>query len=257
MCIPTLSLALALATSGVARAQVNTENLRKRVKVVGYTFLLEGSLTADAGNTEGIAAGGGIGGGVASERHLAFAYARADYSRYGGVTSVNKTFAHARYNYEVTPGVWGEVFAQAQSDQFQRLALRSLLGIGPRFQIVHTAVPQDFDVYLGTSYMLERDAIKVAPGAPDESVQLWQRWNTYATVQWQVDERVIVATTLYAQPAIPDYGNVRVLSESIATFKITKLLTASISGTVRYDSAPPTDVKTADAEIKNTLALTF
>jgi hypothetical protein len=170
---------------------------------------------------------------------------------------VNATFAHIRYNYEFEKWLWGEVFAQAQSDEFQRLSLRNLFGIGPRFQIVHTAAPHDFDVYVGTSCMFERDAIRVAPGAPDESVQLWQRWNTYATVQWQMDERVILATTLYVQPAIPDYGSVGVLSESVATFKVTTVLTASISGSVRYDSAPPTDVKTTDTEIKNTLAVIF
>jgi hypothetical protein len=105
--------------------------------------------------------------------------------------------------------------------------------------------------------MLERDAIQVAPGAPDRRVQIWHRWNTYATVQWQVDDRVIMATTLYVQPALTDFTNVRVLSESIFTFKVTRILAASISATIRYDSDPPTEVKPTDAEVKNTLAVTF
>jgi hypothetical protein len=268
--VSSVTFALVLTTVGVARAQVNTENLRKRVKAIGYTFILEGSITADTGNTEGITAGGGIGGGYASGRHLVFAYARADYAEYSGVTSIDKTFAHARYNYEFEDWLWGELYVQAQSDAFQRLELRNLMGIGPRFRIMHistgTSAPHDaqtpperddLDVYLGTSYMFERDAISVAPGAPDASVQVWHRWSTYVSAQWQMDTRVILATTLYVQPAIPDYGNVRVLSESVATFKVTKLLSASVSGSVRYDSAPPTEVKTTDAEIKNTLALTF
>src|SRR5580658_8747587 len=122
---------LALLSSAAARdasAQVNTENLRKRIKVLGYSIIVEGSVTGDTGNTEGIAVGAGLGGGYASGRHLVFAYTRADYTRYNGATSVDKTFAHVRYDYEIEPWLWGEAFAQAQSDAFQRLDLRNLVG---------------------------------------------------------------------------------------------------------------------------------
>jgi hypothetical protein len=246
-----------LATARRAHAQVNTENLRKRVKVVGYTLLVEGSLTGDTGNTTGLTAGGGIGGGLAYAPHLAFAYARADYSRYSDVTSVAKSFAHARYNYEFAPWAWGEVFAQAQSDQFQRLKIRNLAGLGPRFRVLHLVTPEELDVFYGTAYMFERDVISVAPGATDANVQTWNRWSNYVTVQWQLDERVILASTIYVQPALDDWSNVRVLDETLFTFKVTKLLAASIAGTVRYDSAPPTEVKRTDTEVKSSLSLTF
>ena len=272
---PTVSfvvVALALTLVNSARAQVNTENLRKRIKVIGYTFIVEGSVTADTGNTEGITAGGGVGGGFASDPHLVFAYARADYAQYSGVTSIDKTFAHVRYNYEFENWLWGEVYGQAQSDHFERLELRDLVGCGPRFRVAHVpgapppatkegaaapSTPDEFDVYVGTSYMYERDAIAVAPGAPDANRQVWNRWSSYVSVQWQADARMIFATTLYVEPAIPDYGNVLVLSDSVATFKVTKRLAASLSASVRYNSAPPTEVQTTDVEIKNTLLLTF
>ncbi len=142
-----------------ARAQVNTENLRKRIKAIGYSLIIEGTLTGDTGNTQGISVGGGIGGGWAHDPHLLFAYARFDYTKYAGVTSVDKTFAHVRYNYEFEKWLWGELFAQAQSDAFQRLELRNLFGIGPRARLFHDVIPKDFDVYAGTGYMFERDAI--------------------------------------------------------------------------------------------------
>jgi putative salt-induced outer membrane protein YdiY len=245
-----------------ARAQVNTENLRKRIKVVGYSVIVEGSLTGDTGNTEGIAVGAGVGGGYASGPHLAFACARADYTRYDDTTSVDKTFAHVRYNYELEPWLWGEVFAQAQSDAFQRLDLRNLFGVGPRFRVLHLEgeLAKDFDVYAGTAYMLERDAISPEVGAvgrTNQSIQIWHRLSTYVTVQWQVDERAVLSTTLYVQPAFDDVHDVRLLSDTLLTFKISKTFSSGIAASVRYDSEPPTAVLTTDAEVKSTLALTF
>jgi hypothetical protein len=239
---------------------VNTESLRKRIKVTGYSLILEGSLTGDTGNTEGIAVGGGIGGGWAKDPHLVFAYARGDYAKYNGVASVDKTFAHARYNYEFEPWSWGEVFAQAQSDAFQRLDLRNLFGIGPRFRIFHALAEKDLDVFVGTAYMLERDAITAevgATGPQNQSIQVWHRWSNYVTVSWQIDERAMLATTLYVQPAITDFRDVRLLSDTLLTFKVTKVLAAGISGSVRYDSEPPSGVLTTDTEIKNTLLVTY
>jgi hypothetical protein len=237
-----------------ARAQVNTETLRKRIKTSGYSLIVEGSLTGDTGNTEGVQAGGGLGGGWASGRHLVFLYGRVDYSRFNHTTQVAKTFAHARYVYEIIPGVWGELFAQAQSDQFQRIKLRNLVGVGPRLRLLHA---DTFDTFLGTAYMLERDVINVAPGTGDQSDYLLARWSTYVTAHWDVDPRVILVSTLYVQPQITDWSNTRVLSETLFTFKITPVLAATIAGTIRYDSAPPSEVKTTDAEIKNSLLVTF
>jgi len=237
-----------------ARAQVNTEPLRKRIKLTGYSFILEGTLTGDVGNTEGLTTGGGVGGGFARHPHLVFAYARGDYSRYAHVTSVSKTFAHLRYNYEFADWIWGEAFAQAQSDQFQRLKLRNLVGVGPRVRALHA---DTFDVFVGTAYMLERDVIAVAPGATDAHDFVIARWSNYVTAHWDVDPRVTLATTMYVQPQFTDFSNARVLSETLFVFKVTPILNASVSGTVRYDSAPPSQVKDTDAEIKNTLSLVF
>jgi hypothetical protein len=249
-----------LGTGERAGAQVNTETLRKRIKKVGYSFILEGSVTADTGNTEGIAVGGGLGGGWARDPHLVFAYGRLDYTKYGGVESVNKTFAHVRYNYELAPWLWGELFAQAQSDAFQRLDLRNLFGAGARFRVLHDLVPKDFDVFVGTGYMLERDAITAvvgSTGARNQSLQIWHRWSNYATATWEIDPRAVLSTTIYVQPAFTDFGDVRLLSETLFTFKVTKIFGAGIACTVRYDSEPPTGVLPTDTEVKNTLLVTY
>lgn len=255
-----LTALIGLTIASAGSAQVNTESLRKRIKVVGYSFIAEGSLTADTGNTEGITVGGGLGGGWARDPHLLFAYARLDYAKYNDVESVNKTFAHLRYNYEFEKWLWGEAFVQAQSDAFQRLDLRNLFGLGPRFRVLHGALAKEFDVYLGTAYMLERDAITAevgATGPQNQSIQVWHRWSNYVSIQWTVDERVTLGTTMYVQPALTDFGDVRLLNETLCTFKITKVFSAGLSGVIRYDSEPPTGVLPTDMEVKNSLLLTY
>jgi hypothetical protein len=252
---------------------VNTETLRKRIKVAGYSAIVEESVTGDVGNTQGISVGAGLGGGWARAPHLFFAYARLDYAKYAGVVSVDKTFAHARYDYEVLPWLWAEAFAQAQTDAFQRLDVRNLVGAGPRANVVHVEtfdpsargpaakVPvSTLDVYLGTAYMFERDAISVVPGATgfqNQAIQVWHRWSSYLTFQWQIDPRAIVSTTLYVQPVFYAMSNVRVLSDTLFTFHITKVFAAGVATSVRYDSDPPTGVLRADGEVKNTLSVTF
>jgi putative salt-induced outer membrane protein YdiY len=265
--------ATVLALAVPAQPQVNTEILRKRIKLAGYSAIVEGAVTGDVGNTQGISVGAGLGGGWAKAPHLFFAYGRFDYSKYAAVTSVNKTFAHARYNYEFERWFWGEAFAQAQTDQFQRLDARNLFGVGPRARVAHletfdarargpaAKTPlETFDVFLGTAYMFERDAISPVAGATgpeNQTIQVWHRWSSYVTVQWQIDPRAVLATTIYAQPVFNMPQNVRILSDTLLTFRITKVFSAGIAASIRYDSEPPTGVLPADVEVRNTLAVTF
>src|SRR5262245_49670025 len=177
-----------------ARAQVNTEPLRKRVNLVGYSFILEGTIIGSTGNTQGIQAGGGTGAGWASKPHLVFGYVRGDYSRFNHTTNVSKAFAHVRYNYEFLEWLWGELFGQMQTDAFQRMKLRQLAGIGPRVRALHA---DTFDVFVGTAYMLERNVISLDPTTSDRRQTLLARWSNYLTAHWDVDPRVVLTTTFY------------------------------------------------------------
>ena len=241
---------------------MDTELLRKRIKTTGTSVIVEGSLTGDLGNTYGIAVSGGLGGGWAREPHLAFAYGRVDFTRLDGVTSVDKSFAHGRYDLELARWVSWEAFVQGQSDTFQRMEFRYLLGTGPRLTLLHAdgGRGETFDAHLGTAYMFERDEINPEPGSSGDenrSVQVWNRWSSYVTLAWQMDPRAAVATTLYVQPAIGAWGNVRMLSDTAFAFKISKAFSTGVTASIRYDSEPPTGVVPTDLEIKNTLALTF
>ncbi len=97
----TLAFTLSLIASGLARAQVNTEPLRDKIHENGLSGVLQGTLDGHTGNTQGVTADGLVGGGIALGRHLAFAFASADYARLNGTLGVDKSFAHVRYVYEI------------------------------------------------------------------------------------------------------------------------------------------------------------
>lgn len=237
-----------------AHAQVNTEPLRKKIKAQGWSVSVQGSLDVREGNTEGVDASGGGGVGFATGRHLAFLFGSAEFARYSGVESIDNSFVHARYNYELLSWLWGEAFVQLQSDKFQRILLRNLYGVGPRFGLYQSP---SFDLYYGTGYMLEHDAINVMPGTNDRSDYWDNRWNNYLSANYTLDSRVSFASTIYVQPRIVDFTNRRILEETALTFKITKVLAASITGSYRYDSDPPIGVRSVDIDLKNVLSLTF
>src|SRR3954470_16187320 len=138
-----------LATSSVARAQVNDEELRRTLKEHPTFLWLDGALVGRAGNTETTTFSGSIFGGVTRDPHLFFAKASADYGQGAGVTNVARWLIHARYNYRLSSLLALEALSQAQHDRFRRLAVRDLYGAGLRF------VPYEDDeveLFFGTTY---------------------------------------------------------------------------------------------------------
>ncbi|MBX3189141.1 MAG: DUF481 domain-containing protein [Labilithrix sp.] len=237
-----------------AWAQINVERLRDDLRLSPALASLEGSFTGRTGNVESLVVGAGAMGAARWRRNSFFASTQADYARFGSETRVSKSFIHLRYDYDLLPWLAAEAFVQQQQDKFQRLNLRELIGTGPRFLI---ADERDVRVAYGMAYMLEYERIAVPAGAPDDPVVVAHRWSNYLTATWQMDSRVRLVGTTYLQPRFDAFGDFRVLFESALTTEIAKRLAVKVLVTVRYDSRPPTDVKPTDAEIKNSIVVTF
>ena len=250
---PWLVVAL-LTLPSAADAQVNTEPFRKRIKETGVSFFLQGTFDGHTGNTHGLTADGLVGAGLARGRHLAFAFASADYSKFNGTLGVDKSFAHARYDYTLAKWVSLEAFVQAQSDAFQRVKTRGLIGIGPRFTLYDDP---HFALFLGVAYMAERDVYDLSPGSADARLQTAQRASTYLTAHATLSDGIDTVTTTYAQPRLDAPSDIRILSESGFVFKISTWLSTSISFVARYDSNPAPGVVPTDTELKNAITLTL
>ncbi|MEO7330381.1 MAG: DUF481 domain-containing protein [Minicystis sp.] len=249
-----LTLALALAPRA-ASAQVNVESLRNELKQTPRFLSLEGSVTGRLGNSRGIIAGAAVFGGVHFlERHLIFLKAQGDYAAFGDKASVAKSFAHVRYTVALLPWLSGEVFAQIQQDKFQRLRLRQVDGIGPRFGLVQR---RDLEVFYGTSYMLEYEVLSDEPGGPDLAGAFAHRWNNYLSLVYRFGPTARFASVIYVQPRFDDFGDVRVLSDSSVIVELITPLKLKLGVILRHDTRPPTDVLSTDFESKNSLVVTF
>jgi hypothetical protein len=249
------ALAALSLSAGTASAQVNVESLRNELKETPRFLTFEGAVTGRLGNSQGIIAGASIFGGVHFlDRHLIFLKAQGDYAAFGGEASVSKSFAHARYTVALLPWLSGEAFAQIQQDKFQRLQLRQVDGLGPRFGLVQR---DDIEVFYGTSYMLEYEVLSAEPGGPDLSGTLAHRWNHYLSLVYRFGPTARFASVIYLQPRFDDFGDTRVLSDSGVIVELVNPLKLKLGVIIRHDSRPPEGVRATDFESKNSLAVTF
>jgi hypothetical protein len=236
-----------------AGAQVNAEALRSNLRTHPRFLWIEGALAGRAGNTQTMTFGGAAFGGITDGPHLFFTRISADYGEARGATTVARWLAHARYNYRLTELVSIETLAQVQHDRFRRIGVRDLYGAGLRFNIINE---ESLEFFAGTTYLLEHEVIESIPTSPGSN-ELWNRSSSYVGLNTKVSWFVEASTVTYFQPRIDRPEDFRVLSESLVSFAITKLLTARISASIWYDHDPPASVRPYDVEVKNSLALKF
>jgi hypothetical protein len=244
---------LALAP-GLGRAQTNVEPLRTKLAVKPIAAQIEANLSGSAGNVEGLVAGSAAQVGAASGPHFGFVYGKGDFARFNDRTTISRWFGHARYNYNLTPRLWYEVFGQAQGDLFQRLRVRNLWGTGPRYALYEA---ETFHAFVGLAYMFEYEVIDPPNDAYDPVSTSAHRLSTYLSLSYAHLKIMNAGLTVYLQPRVDAPRDARSLVESAASFTITPTLASKVSLTLRYDTEPPTGVRPYDAEVKNSLTLTF
>ena len=166
-------------------------------------------------------------------------------------STVARWMAHARYNYRLTNLVALEALTQVQHDRFRRLAVRDLYGAGLRFELLRE---EEIEVFAGTTYIFEHEVIESVPGSPSYK-DFWHRSSNYGGVNLRVGPLVDLSSVAYAQPRFDRPLDFRILSETLVSFNISKLLSARVSATIWYDNRPPFGVRTYDLEVKNSLVV--
>lgn len=240
-----------LTSPTAARAQVNVEPLRQQLTADGWGGRVQASVATYAGNTEGVILGSAGFVGARGQRNIAYAVVNGDYTRLNGVVSVAKWFAHGRYNYELHPQLWWEVYGQIESDRFRRVALRELAGTGPRVALLLSPA---VELFYGVSYLYEHKDLSTDVQNEDQAAH---RISNYLAVTLKAHDRIVLTNVTYAQPRLNRPGDVDVLSVSSADFTITKRLHSRIDAVARYSSVKPADIRSFDLELKNSLELLF
>jgi uncharacterized protein DUF481 len=250
-----LLLSLTLMVPAAAHAQVNVESLRKQLTDQGVHGKLGGSITTYSGNTMGTELGASTLVGYREGAELVYFTANANYANLGGEVKVANGFAHFRYNHTLSERVAFEAFTQGESDRFRRLRLRTLAGTGLRFRVAESEAAA---LFYGVSYMYEHTTLGASvadrPVRPAEV----HRMNNYAALLIVLEPgRATLTNTLYCQPRLDDFRDLRLLDILSLDVTVTGVITASLQATLRYESPVPEPIKPADLTVKNTLGVAF
>lgn len=252
-----LSAALILILGGAGaspvHAQVNTENMRA-FDVEGFRTVLGGDVLVQSGNADLFEIGINTRFDYRRDRHYTFLTGRLRYGEEGGSTFKNRAFGHLRYNYQLLPWLVGEAFTQLQEDGFKLLQLRVLVGAGPRFRYVDSGT---IGVFQGTTLMYEHenlDAREVTGHPVEQSVM---RWSNYLNVRLNLTQQTSFIATIYVQPRLDAFGDIRVLHDATLAIAITEHLTLSTTLNLYYDSEPPDNIEDFDLELRNGIQVRF
>ncbi len=182
--------------------------------------------------------------------HLVIGMMRGDRKTSAGSTIISNTLEHIRYRYTVSDRLLGEVFAQHTFDDIKRLNLRALLGAGPMITIVDG---KSYALDLGVSYMLEYEKLRDDEFDDAGVTDVQHRNSTYLTGHYEAKDRFQIAESVYIQPRLTGASDIRLLSESQLTFKITERLSYTTSFTIAYDSRQPDNVKRLDTALRSSI----
>ncbi|WP_438023660.1 DUF481 domain-containing protein [Sorangium sp. So ce233] len=250
-----LALSLALLASSAGAQIVNVHPLiAANGGKDGLAVAVEGSADVRTGNTRLVALSGSAIAGYRAGRHQAFLMTRAEFSEENGDPIVNKDLEHLRYRLTLTGPLEAEAFVQHDRDDFRRLALRALVGAGPRLRV---APFEGFEAAAGVAFMLEHEQLG-SGDEPDAGEKVTDaRLSAHLVLASSVTPHLKLGNTFYLQPRLDRPGDVRVLSETSLLATATKHLSIKMAFGSAYDAEPPAGVAPLDATLKSTLQVSF
>jgi hypothetical protein len=246
-------LLLAALWPAAAPAQVNTERMRA-LDVEGVRTTLGGDLTLQSGNVDLFEVGVTARVDVRRTPHYAFLAGEARYGTQDDAPFRDRTFAHLRYNYRLRPWLVAEAFTQLERDGFARLRLRTLVGGGVRVQYLDTGPVQLFQ---GTTPMYESEILEPDGLGAHPRTTATARWSNYLTARLQLAEAVHLAGTVYVQPRLDAFADVRVLQQAVLGVTVTDHVRLTTAFDLRYDSRPPATVAARDLTLRTGLQVSF
>ncbi len=244
---------LLISFPATTRAQVNIEKMRLK-EPEGFAFSFSANYALRTGNRERSDIGIGTRIDYKEDAHYIFLLGNVDYGISQGETYKNRSFAHLRYNYAFSAVVDGELFSQLENDEFTLLQIRFLAGTGFRVRYIGG---EKIVLYQGSSLMLEHESLDERKVTIHAAEHTSLRWNNYINARIQLAENVSFFNTVYVQPQLDNFKDVRLLLDSSLQFNLNDHFAFTTTLNLRYDSLPPDAIQSLDLELKNGIRLTF
>jgi len=250
-----LAAAALLASAGPAAAGiVNVQSVLATEAEEGLSGSVSGTADWRTGNTELLVLGAAAVARQRRGRHLVVAIVRGDLGTAAGVRIAAKTFEHLRYRLELGHRITAEAFAQHDYDQFRRLSVRALGGVGPKIDLLTTRRAR---LAAGVAYMLEWERLRNDGAVDAGEATLAHRMSSYLTGAFDLGERLQAVETVYAQPRIDDPGDIRLLEELSFSVKASERIALTTAFSLAWDSRPPATIKGLDTALKSSLTVAF
>lgn len=249
-------LVLGLLMAPEAAAQiVNVQALfDEAASPPGLSGGAELSLDWRTGSTELLVARASVLGQWRTEKHTLLGVVRGEYGYAQDTLIVSKVLEHLRYRYHFTDWLEGETFVQHELDAFRRLRLRGLVGAGPRFTPWSSEAGS---LIFGVAVMLEYEQLR-NDGEPDAGQErLDPRLSSYVMGRVKLMENMHLVETLYVQPRLTRFSDVRVLNDTRLTVVPNERFTFSLGFVLTYDADPPATVSRFDTQLISAIGVKF
>lgn len=186
-----------------------------------------------------------------NRRHLSLLLLNYNLLKAGNNDFVNSSFAHLRYNYNLTgPLVW-EGFAQLQTNKLLFIRTRSLFGTGLRRRFFLTSDGRN-RLYAGISWMWEQNDF-----VGEDGFRSWHRFSSYVSTTFRFGKNFSLIGTNYWQPVIGLIKNYRILSDWTLNLPVSKRLSFTLDFTYTKEIGLPIEAPSETITWRNGLSLVF
>ncbi len=245
---------LCAALGATARAQVNTESMRRDNQKPGWHNQITVGVTYEAGNNSYISLSGGYRLDLVDPDFYTFLVANYQRGSSNEELYRNDGFAHIRFILTLDSTFKPEVFAQKEFNDFILLRDRNLAGAGLRCTLIdHADTVGGVRLHVGVGGMVEQE--EIADTAQPRT--LLGRSTNYVSFDWDINNIGHLGLAAYYQiaPSRPD--DYRILAEAQLSARITSVVSLVVNSRYRFDNLPPVGIRKFDFKISNGLAVSF
>lgn len=235
-----ISLLLVISMSLPAFAILNVESIRYKKGKDGKISELGISANKKDGNTRTANINLDFSFKTSSEINEHLLILTSSYGKSNDLENVNNSLLHYRYGWNIQNPISYESFLQFNKNEFTRLKLRSLAGIGIRWQLANT---DTFRSYFGLGIMAENK--KEIVNNIDET-ESKEKANLYFSFKYQIEKAIKLEWVNYYQPSIEDYKDYNYFHVLALNLEVNDFLSVNLEYSLSYDSTPVAGVEYSD-----------
>jgi len=161
----------------------------------------------------------------------------------------NAGFQHFRYNYKIKDKFVWEAFLQGQYNEPLGIDWRFLAGTGPRFKLSGS---DEFRLYVAALYMFEQEK-----NPEFDAAIIKHRISSYVSFTLSPNDKFNVVHTTYFQPAVTDFADYRISSQTDLKIYLSKLFYFKAAYSILFDTAPADGVDETVYTFNNGIGLEF